>query len=83
MPCFIGYEAIHRTEKYVWIVLTGVMLCMWGLAAHKGFDFSAERAQEVAEGAKGGRELAARVLSFGGVIFASFTGVSGFICVMF
>lgn len=70
VPCFIGYNFIHRSEKYAWIPLIIVMLCLWGLGAHAGFDWTAQKAKEDT-----GRALSADILSFGGIILGSFTGV--------
>lgn len=73
VPCFIGYNFIHRSEKYAWIPLIIVMLCLWGLGAHAGFDLTTQKSKEDT-----GRVLSADVLSFGGIILGSFTGVRAF-----
>ncbi|KDR83261.1 hypothetical protein GALMADRAFT_89116 [Galerina marginata CBS 339.88] len=65
IPCFIGYEMIHIYERYAWVPLFVVMLFLWGLGARAGFDISNEDS---------GRALSADILSFGGIVFASFTG---------
>jgi NCS1 nucleoside transporter family len=69
VPCFIGYNFIHRSEKYAWIPLIIVMLCLWGLGAHAGFDLTTQKSKEDT-----GRALSADILSFGGIILGSFTG---------
>lgn len=61
---------IHRSERYAWIPVTIVMLCLWGLGAKAGFNVSAERQLQAT-----GRDLSADVLSFGGIVFGSFNGV--------
>jgi len=71
IPCFIGYDMIHKSERYAWIPVTFVMLCLWGLGAKAGFDVSAERQLQAT-----GRSLSADVLSFGGIVFGSFNGWS-------
>lgn len=47
------------------------MLFLWGLGGHAGFDINAQKPLEDT-----GRNLSADVLSFGGIVFGSFTGVS-------
>lgn len=71
IPCFIGYELIHVYERYAWILVTIIMLFLWGLGGHAGFDINAQKPLE-----DSGRDLAADVLSFGGIVFGSFSGVS-------
>lgn len=71
IPCFVGYELIHVYERYAWIVVTIIMLFLWGLGGHAGFDINAQKPLEDT-----GRNLAADVLSFGGIVFGSFSGVS-------
>lgn len=51
--------------------MTIVMFCLWGLGAKAGYDVSAERQHQDT-----GRALSANVLSFGGIVFGSFNGVS-------
>ncbi|KAF8192521.1 permease for cytosine/purines, uracil, thiamine, allantoin-domain-containing protein [Pholiota molesta] len=69
IPCFIGYDMIHKSERFAWIPLIIVMLCLWGLGAKAGFDVAGERARQDT-----GRSLSADVLSFGGIVFGSFSG---------
>ena len=71
VPCFVGYDLVHKYERYAWMITTIVMLFLWGLAGHAGIDISAQKAYEDT-----GRNLSADVLSFGGIVFGSFTGVS-------
>lgn len=71
IPCFIGYELILVYERYAWILVTIIMLFLWGLGGHAGFDINAQKPLE-----DSGRDLAADVLSFGGIVFGSFSGVS-------
>jgi NCS1 nucleoside transporter family len=69
IPCFVGYHMVHHYERYAWIVLTVVMFFLWGLGGHAGFDIHAQAALEDT-----GRNLSADVMSFGGIVFGSFTG---------
>ena len=71
IPCFVGYNLVHVYERYAWIVIFIVMLFLWGLGGHAGFDIGAQKASEDV-----GRNLSADVLSFGGIVFGSVTGVS-------
>ena len=70
IPCFVGYNLVHIYERYAWIVTFIIMLFLWGLGGKAGFDIKAQKASEDT-----GRDLAADVLSFGGIIFGSFSGV--------
>ncbi|EPQ50102.1 purine-cytosine permease [Gloeophyllum trabeum ATCC 11539] len=69
VPCFIGYNMVHIYERYAWIVTFIVMLFLWGLGGRAGFDIGAQKGLE-----DHGRALSADVLSFGGIVFGSFTG---------
>ncbi|KAF8974249.1 permease for cytosine/purines, uracil, thiamine, allantoin-domain-containing protein [Flammula alnicola] len=69
IPCFIGYDMIHKAERYAWIPLTIVMIFLWALGSKAGFDVSGERIHQ-----ETGRALSASVLSFGGIVFGSFNG---------
>lgn len=71
-PCFVGYELLHRYERYVWAPILLVMLFLWGLGGKAGYHVTAQKAFED----PAGRFLAGDVLSFGGIVFGSFTGVS-------
>ncbi|THH15143.1 hypothetical protein EW146_g5289 [Bondarzewia mesenterica] len=51
------------------IVLFIVMLFLWGLGGKAGFDINAQKALE-----DKGRSLSSDILSFGGIVFGSFTG---------
>ncbi|KAE9390865.1 hypothetical protein BT96DRAFT_1024350 [Gymnopus androsaceus JB14] len=70
IPCFIGYELLHRYERYVWAPILLVMLFLYGLGGKAGYNLSAQKALED----PAGRFLAGDVLSFGGIVFGSFTG---------
>lgn len=70
VPCFIGYEMVHIYERYAWMVMSIVMLFLWGLGGHAGFDINAQKPLEAT-----GRALSGDILSFGGIIFGSFSGV--------
>ncbi len=70
VPCFVGYNLVHVYERYAWIVTTVIMLFLFGLGGHAGYNISAQKSLEDT-----GRNLAGDVLSFGGIVFGSFTGV--------
>ncbi|KAJ3773825.1 permease for cytosine/purines, uracil, thiamine, allantoin-domain-containing protein [Lentinula raphanica] len=70
IPCFVGYELLHRYERYVWAPIFLVMLFLWGLGGKAGYHVMAQKALED----PAGRFLAGDVLSFGGIVFGSFTG---------
>ncbi|PPQ85497.1 hypothetical protein CVT25_006577 [Psilocybe cyanescens] len=69
IPCFIGYDMIHFCERYAWMPLLVVMLMLWSLGARAGYNLSSESKHEDT-----GRSLSSDILSFGGIIFAGFTG---------
>ncbi|KAI0652315.1 cytosine-purine permease [Trametes meyenii] len=69
IPCFVGYRVVHYYERYAWIVVFVIIMFLWGLGGHAGFDINAQRSREDA-----GRALSADVLSFGGIIFSTFSG---------
>ncbi|KZT08643.1 uncharacterized protein LAESUDRAFT_735810 [Laetiporus sulphureus 93-53] len=69
VPCFIGYEMVHIYERYAWIIMSIVMLFLWGLGGHAGFDIKTQKVHEDT-----GRALSSNILSFGGIIFGSFSG---------
>ena len=71
IPCFVGYNLVHTYERYAWIVITIIMFMLWGLGGKAGFDISAQKPLEDT-----GEDLIGDVLSFGGIVFGSFTGVS-------
>ncbi len=70
IPCFVGYDYVHYYERYAWIVIFVIIMFLWGLGGHAGFDVNAQKPQEDT-----GRALSADILSFGGIVFGSFTGV--------
>ena len=70
VPCFVGYNLVHKYERYAWMVTSIVMLFLWGLGGKAGFDMDAQKPLEDT-----GKALSADVLSFGGIVFGSFTGV--------
>ncbi|KAG0701770.1 permease for cytosine/purines, uracil, thiamine, allantoin-domain-containing protein [Suillus ampliporus] len=69
IPCFVGYDMVHVYERYAWIVTLISMLVLWGLGGKAGYDINAQNPLEDT-----GRALSADILSFGGIIFGSFTG---------
>lgn len=71
IPCFVGYNLVHVYERYAWMVIVIVMLFLWGLTGKAGIDINAQKPIEDT-----GRNLSADILSFGGIIFGSFSGVS-------
>jgi len=71
IPCFIGYDVVHIYERYAWTVATLIMFFLWGLGGKAGFDINAQKQFEDT-----GRALSADILSFGGIVFGSVTGVS-------
>lgn len=71
IPCFIGYDMVHVYERYAWIIASVIMLFLWGLGGKAGYDINAQKSVEDT-----GRALSADILSFGGIVFGSFTGVS-------
>ena len=70
IPCFVGYHLVHYYERYAWIVIFIIVCFLWGLGGHAGYDVSAQKPLEDT-----GRSLSADILSFGGIVFGSFTGV--------
>ncbi|KAI6135916.1 permease for cytosine/purines, uracil, thiamine, allantoin-domain-containing protein [Pisolithus sp. B1] len=69
IPCFIGYNMVHIYERYAWMVTFFIMCCLYGLGGKAGFDTSAQQSVEDT-----GRALSADILSFGSIVFGSFTG---------
>ncbi|KAI0715106.1 cytosine-purine permease [Earliella scabrosa] len=67
VPCFVGYHYVHYYERYAWIAISIIMLFLWGLGGHAGFDIDAQRPLEDT-----GRALSANILKFGGIVFGSF-----------
>jgi len=69
IPCFVGYNLVHHYERYAWIVTFIIFIMLYGLGGKAGYHPSAQKPLEDT-----GRDLSAGVLSFGGIIFGSFTG---------
>ncbi|RPD65014.1 cytosine-purine permease [Lentinus tigrinus ALCF2SS1-6] len=69
IPCFVGYHYVHYYERYAWIVIFIIIMFLWGLGGHAGFDINAQKPLE-----DKGRALSADILSFGGIVFGSVTG---------
>ena len=61
---------VHHYERYAWMVIFVVMCMLYGLGGKAGYHPSAQSALEDT-----GRNLSADILSFGGIVFGSFTGV--------
>lgn len=70
VPCFVGYDLVHVYERYAWLVTTLIMLILFGLGGRAGYDLQAQKPLE-----DKGADLVGDVLSFGGIVFGSFTGV--------
>lgn len=70
IPCFIGYEFLHRYERYAWVPILLIMLFLFGLGGKAGYNVSAQKPLED----PAGRFLAGDILSFGGIVFGTFTG---------
>ncbi|KAG0691788.1 permease for cytosine/purines, uracil, thiamine, allantoin-domain-containing protein [Suillus ampliporus] len=69
VPCFIGYDMVHVYERYAWMITCVIMLFLWGLGGKAGYDINAQKPFEDT-----GRALSADILSFGGIVFGSFSG---------
>ncbi|OAX38896.1 permease for cytosine/purines uracil thiamine allantoin [Rhizopogon vinicolor AM-OR11-026] len=69
IPCFIGYNIVHMYERYAWMITMISMLFLCGLGGKAGYDINAQKSLEDT-----GRALSADILSFGGIVFGSFTG---------
>lgn len=61
---------VRLTRLIVLQVIFIVMLFLWGLGGKAGFDINAAKADEPT-----GRDLSAGIISFGGIVFGSFSGV--------
>jgi hypothetical protein len=61
---------VHVYERYAWMVTSVIMLFLWGLGGKAGYDINAQKPFEDT-----GRALSADILSFGGIVFGSFSGV--------
>ena len=63
---------VHHYERYAWMVMTLVMLSLWGLRGKAGFDINAHTMSVDYNEAL----LPNNILDFGRVVFGSFTIVS-------
>jgi purine-cytosine permease-like protein len=70
IPCFIGYDVVHVYERYAWMVTMICMLLLCGLGGKAGYDINTQKLLE-----NTGYALSKDILSFGGIVFGSFTGV--------
>lgn len=70
IPCFVGYNLVHYYERYAWTIIFIIILFLWGLGGHAGYDINAQKPLEDT-----GRALSADILSFGGIVFGSVSGV--------
>jgi hypothetical protein len=61
---------VHVYERYAWMLMSLIMLFLWGLGGKAGYDINAQKPLEDT-----GRALSADILSFGGIVFGSFSGV--------
>jgi len=62
---------VHTYERYAWTVPMISMLFICGLGAKAGYDIDTQISLQDTRGV-----LSADILSFGGIVFGSFTGVS-------
>lgn len=67
--CFFGYNVLHVYERYAWMVLLVVMLMLYGMGGHAGYNVSTQKALE-----DKGRSYTGDVLSMGGIVFGSCAG---------
>jgi len=70
IPCFIGYHMVYHYKRFSWMIITIVILFLWGLRAKVGFDINAQKSIEDT-----GKSLSSDILSFSGNVFGSFTSV--------
>lgn len=59
---------VHLYERYAWMVVTVIMFMLWGLGAKAGYDINAQKPLEDT-----GINLIADILSFGGIVYGSFS----------
>ncbi|GAB5587441.1 hypothetical protein Unana1_02341 [Umbelopsis nana] len=71
--CFFGYNLLHIYERYAYIVITIIIVMIFVLGGiyPAGYDLTAQAAKEDT-----GANLAADVLSFGGIMFGAVSGWS-------
>lgn len=67
--CFFGYEYLHHWERYAWIVMSAIFICLYALGGKAGYNITAQIENE-----DSGKALIGDVLSFGGIIFGSCSG---------
>lgn len=67
--CFFGYNFLHHYERWAWILLTIIFICLYALGGAAGYDINAQKELE-----DKGRDLTADILSFGGIVFGSTIG---------
>lgn len=71
--CFFGYDLLHIYERYAYIVITIIIVMIYVLGGKEpaGYDLTAQSANEAT-----GANLAADILSFGGIMFGAVSGWS-------
>ncbi|KAG2188208.1 hypothetical protein INT44_000960 [Umbelopsis vinacea] len=71
--CFFGYDLLHIYERYAYIVITIIVIMLFALGGSSpaGYDLVAQSANEPT-----GANLAANILSFGGIMFGAVSGWS-------
>lgn len=62
---------VHNYERWAWMPVLVIMLFLVGLGGKAGYHADAQKASEDT-----GKALSSDILSFGGIIFGSFSGVS-------
>lgn len=69
--CFFGYDLLHIYERYAYIVITIIIIMIFVLGGRDpaGYDLTAQSAKEDT-----GANLAADILSFGGIMFGAVSG---------
>jgi NCS1 nucleoside transporter family len=71
--CFFGYDLLHIYERYAYIVITIIVIMIYALGGKDpaGYDLVAQSLSEPT-----GANLAANILSFGGIMFGAVSGWS-------
>lgn len=69
--CFFGYDLLHIYERYAFMVITVIIIMLYALGGSSpaGYDINAQKALE-----DKGANLAADVLTFGGICFGAVSG---------